>query len=306
MRQSRTLKLLSPAKINLYLKVLSRRTDGFHELDSLFERISLADEIVLKKTDSEISFYTNDPDIPKNSQNLAVKAALLLREECDVKQGVAIYLKKRIPVAAGLGGGSSNAATVLLGLNVLWSLRLSKKKLLKLASRLGSDVPFFILEEPYAFATGRGEILKPARGIRSLNLWHCLVKPHFGISTKEAYQGLKPGFLTPQKVNVKMLIHFLQKGDFDSFSGLLVNSLELVLNKRLKTILNIKKRLVSEGAFASLMSGSGSAVFGLFRSEKQALQAASRMRKKNKRWQIFVASTYAHSGPILKIGPAHT
>lgn len=285
------MRLFSPAKINLFLNVLSKRPDGYHEIQTLFERVGLGDILVLKKRNSGLRFRVTGLSVPKGPKNLALKAAVLLRQECGVKMGADITLKKRIPISAGLGGGSSNAASVLLGLNRLWRLKLSRKKLLEIGAKLGSDVPFFILEEPYAFARGRGEILTPLR-VGPKALWHCLVKPPFGNSTKKAYQGLLGHSLTPKKVDVKMLVHFLQRGDPGSLSKLLVNSLELTLNKRVKTIFDIKNKLILEGAFASLMSGSGSVVFGLFCSEKEARRAAGRLRRKHKNWQVFVASTY--------------
>ncbi len=286
-----SLKLFSPAKINLFLNVLSKRADGYHELETLFERVSLGDDITLKLKPFGISLKVSSREVPSGPKNLVVKAAELLRRECSVRQGVAITLKKRIPVSAGLGGGSSNAATVLLGLNRLWRLHLSKEKLLKLAAMLGSDVPFFILETPLAWGRGRGEKLKLETGLKR-KLWHCLVKPPFGISTKEAYQGLSRRGLTPQKADVRMLLRALRTGNSELLSGLLTNSLETSLNKRLRVILDIKKKLVLEGALASLMSGSGSTVFGLFSSENEARRAAKNLGKKNGSWKIFVAATY--------------
>ncbi len=271
--------------------MLSKRSDGYHNLETLFERIRLGDEIFLKKRRSGIILKVSSRDVPKDDTNLAFKAAELLRHEYGVKQGVEITLKKRIPVSAGLGGGSSNAATVLLGLNRLWRLRLSRKKLLELAAKLGSDVPFFILETSFALGRGRGEILRPVLGIRK-KLWHCLVKPPFGIATKEAYGGLRKARLTGQKSDVKMLLHALKTGDSERLSNLLTNSLELSINKRLKSIYSIKQKLVYEGALASLLSGSGSTVFGLFSSEKKARKAARNLKRKNRHWQVFVASTY--------------
>jgi len=286
-----SLKLFSPAKINLFLNVLSKRPDGYHNLDTLFERISLGDEIILKNRSSGILLKVSGREVPGDDKNLAFKAAKLLQEECSVRKGVEIMLKKHIPVSAGLGGGSSNAATVLLGLNRLWNLQLPKAKLLKIAAKLGSDIPFFILETPYALGRGRGERLIPLKALRK-KLWHCLVKPPFGISTKEAYQGLSMVRLTPQKADVRMLLRALKTGDSERLSNLLTNSLELSLNKQLRTIHLIKKKLVFEGALASLMSGSGSTVFGLFSSEAKARKAAQNLKRKNRSWQVFVAATY--------------
>ena len=285
------MKFFSPAKINLFLNVLGKRADGYHELWTLFERISLGDDITLKTAGKSVRLRTSSPNVPKGPENLVCKAAELIRNECGVKKGVAITLKKRIPVAAGLGGGSSNAATVLMGLDRLWKLRLPKKKLLKLAVKLGSDVPFFVLETPLALGSGRGERLKPLPGFKR-KLWHVLIKPSFEISTKQAYSRLLGQRLTPKKSDVRMTVRSIETGDPEPLRGLLTNSLELVLNKRLKTISGIKKKLVSEGAFASLMSGSGSAVFGLFSSEKIAKRAAKNLEKKNGSWRVFVVSTY--------------
>ncbi len=284
------LRLFSPAKINLYLHVLGRRPDGYHDLDTLFERISLCDTLTLRKIPSGVRLRCSACGIPKGSGNLAVKAARLLQDKYLIKSGVEITLQKKIPVSAGLGGGSSNAATALVGLNRLWRLRLSRQKLIELAGQLGSDVPFFVLDTPFARGTGRGEVLKRVQGPRK-KLWHCLVKPSFGISTRQAYTGISR-FLTPPKGDVRMLLRLLETGDQEPLSGLLTNSLELALNKRLKTISGIKKKLVLEGAFASLMSGSGSTVFGLFRTEKEARRAAARLKKANRAWRVYTVSTY--------------
>jgi 4-diphosphocytidyl-2-C-methyl-D-erythritol kinase len=221
-----------------------------------------------------------------------------------------IRIKKNIPIAAGLGGGSSNAATTLIGLNKLWNLKLSKKKLCDLGATLGSDVPFFILEARFAMGCGRGEILQEMK-MPHLTFWHCLVKPNFGISTKKAYETLDQSSLTPQKVNVRILLHTIQKGHSAALSKLLTNSLECAghstapadvpqvrtrgleqsLNNRVTEILEIKKSLMRQHALGCLLSGSGPTVFGIYSSQKKALQAA-RILRKNKRWKVFVASTY--------------
>jgi len=307
-------RLLSPAKVNLFLNILSKRKDGYHEIETLFERISLADEITLLPAKSRIKILSDSPKIPKGAKNLAYRAAKLLKERCHLKRGVIIRIHKRIPIAAGLGGGSSNAATTLLGLNQLWNLKLSKKELAKLGASLGSDVPFFLSGVKFALGRGRGEILKKVQAPR-LKIWHCLVKPPFGISTKKAYANLDKSLLapppvwpalagrsrmdrckqvvglTPKASNVKMLLHSIQKGHSATVSKLLTNSLEHALNKRVKEILEIKKGLMRQGALGCLLSGSGPTVFGIFSSRKKALVAAHFLRKR-KRWQIFVASTF--------------
>lgn len=309
------LDLLSPAKVNLSLEVLDKRRDGYHDIRTVFERIGLCDRIRLKKLSTgEIRFHTDSKEVPSGPDNLAFKAAALLKSRFSVRDGVQIHLEKRIPVQAGLGGGSGNAATVLLGLNRLWKLRLSRKALLKLGAELGSDVPFFILETSFALGEGRGEILKviSAPGIR---IWHCIVKPPFGISTQEAYEWLDRGKIAPPpvchgpfgtslltkakqvveltlpKTDVRILVRSLQKGRFRIAGSLLANDLELSLNKRVRIISNLKKTLLDQGAFGALMSGSGSAVLGLFDSEKAAKKTADFV-KKNKIGRVFVAKTY--------------
>ena len=154
----RILKVSSYAKLNLYLEILDKRPDGYHNLRTVFERISLSDTIILKEIDSpEIRIISDSKDIPRDSRNLAYKAAEIIKEDLGISKGVEIRIKKIIPVGAGLGGGSSNAASVLLGLNRLWRLGLSRGRLLGYAARLGSDVSFFIYNCPYAIGVSRGK-----------------------------------------------------------------------------------------------------------------------------------------------------
>jgi 4-diphosphocytidyl-2-C-methyl-D-erythritol kinase len=284
------LKLSSPAKINLFLNVLSKREDGYHEIHTLFERVSLCDELTILPYPSGIKIETDSAQIPRGRSNLVFQAAQLLRQVCGISRGALIRIKKNIPVGAGLGGGSSNAATALLGLNRFWKAGLSRKKLLELASKIGSDVPFFILETPFAVGQGRGEILKPV-SMSGLKIWHCLVKPSFSISTKKAYQNLRLSALTLQKTDVRMLVQSVEKSSASGLSKLLTNDLELTLNKRVKTIFEIKKKLIHHGALVALMSGSGSSVFGIYKSKTAAVQAAGFL-KKDKNLKVFVVSTF--------------
>ncbi len=285
------MQLQSPSKINLYLNVLYKREDGFHEIETLFERISVCDTLSFSKAPAGIVLSTDVKDLPIGPDNLIFKAATLLKQRFKVAEGVRIHLNKRIPVSAGLGGGSGNAATTLLALNRLWKLKLSQAQLLRIASELGSDVAFFVLNTTNAIGTGRGEKLKKI-SLRSKKRWYCLIKPPFGISTKEAYGGLSRLRLTQPTTDVKMLIRSIQKGDAKSLTGLLNNSLELVLNKRVTEIKKIKDELMLNRAKAALMSGSGSTVFGLFDSKSKAELAARKLREKNKAWQVFIASSF--------------
>lgn len=274
--------VLSPAKLNLALRVGRRRPDGYHELQTLFERISLSDRMSFSLKPSGIRVLTDSKAAPSGPKNLAYRAADLLKTRFSVRQGVEIRIQKRIPVGAGLGGGSSNAASTLLVLNRLWKLKLPRARLLKLAAELGSDVPFFILEEPFAVARGRGEKLTAIRWPR--RFWHLIVKPPFAVSTAQAYAAWDK--LTAPRRGVRIKPASVLK-------GALFNSLELVVGKRLRTIQLMKAQLVSAGARAALMSGSGSAVFGIFSNRQRATLARRKLSKKHGSWQIFVASTFA-------------
>jgi len=281
-----TLRLKSPAKINLFLNVLKKRKDGFHEIETLFERISVCDEIILRPVKSGIHVESDSREIPKGPRNLAWRAAKLLKDTFHIREGVHITIHKKIPVSAGLGGGSSNAATVLLGLNKLWKLGLSKKELVKLGARLGSDVPFFISETSFCLGYGRGEILTKIN-TRGVKFWHVVVKPPFGISTKEAYKAFSKLGLTLPWADVKILVRSLRKGQAGVVSKGLLNSLDAGIGQ----ITAIKQALLAQGALGALMSGSGSAVFGIYKNCKAALMAARGLRR-NRGWQVFVASTF--------------
>src|SRR3989338_8093573 len=181
--------VFSPAKVNLYLQVLGKRSDGYHEIVTLFHRISLQDEIAITKTKRPgLSLITNHPKLKRPSENLIYKAYQALKRVGHWPGGVRVRLKKNIPVAAGLGGGSSNAAHFLLGMNKLFNLRLPKKTLFRLGSELGSDVPFFLYEVNQAIGTGRGEKIKPMPS--RTKFWFVIVVPHFGISTALVYKRL--------------------------------------------------------------------------------------------------------------------
>ena len=183
-------RVLSYAKLNLYLEILDKRPDGCHNLETIFERISLADEIVIKRAPgNSIRIETDSSDIPKGSENLVYQAAALLKKELDISAGLVIRIKKRIPVGAGLGGGSSNAASTLLGLNYLWNLGLSAEELKEYASRLGSDVAFFVYNYPLATGRARGEQIEPWSGFKK-KLWHVIAVPQLNVSTARIYRDL--------------------------------------------------------------------------------------------------------------------
>ncbi|MBI4653971.1 MAG: 4-(cytidine 5'-diphospho)-2-C-methyl-D-erythritol kinase [Nitrospirae bacterium] len=266
-----SLSLKAPAKINWFLCVLGLRDDGFHEIQSLIQKITLYDTLTFKSAgDLSLTTSRGIGAIP-TEQNLVYKAAMLLKKECGVKRGAHINMEKHIPMCAGLGGGSSDAAATIIGLNKLWGLNLSRANTHAIAQKLGSDVPFF-LNGSFAFVEGRGEKITKLKTLTSFNI--LLVKPMAEISTAWAYKNLPVHFhstrLTKsnQEVdNIKLSIDFLTASN-------LSNDLEAVAIKRFPVIADIKNRLVEEGAIFSMMSGSGPTVFGVFNSEIEASKAS--------------------------------
>jgi len=272
------LKFKSPAKINLGLKILGKRDDGYHELETLLQMVTLYDEIELETIESGIEISCDVPGIPLDSSNLAYRAALKLQQKCpNRKQGVRIRLNKSIPAGAGLGGGSGNAACVLMGLNKLWDLKLTRSELIPLASELGSDVPFF-LTSPCAIGRGRGEILEPVQHSEKFHV--LLVSPGFPIATPWVYQNLKMK-LTKDENNISILRKFVLKSEIEALGAGLFNDLEVVVIERYVVIRSIKQALLALGAQGVLLSGSGSAVFAIFDNPERAESAYANYNKED-------------------------
>ncbi len=281
------LRVLAPAKLNLILDVVRRRPDGFHELRTIFERISLADEITLTRQRSRgIKILCRHPHVPRGPGNLCHQAARMLAEDFKVSEGVDIDIIKNIPVAAGLAGGSSNAAAVLSGLNRLWRLGLGRARLLDYAARLGSDISFFLYDSSYALGTGRGERIKPLN-IRT-KLWHLLVTPKVKLLTKDVFGRLKLS-LTNKKDNVNILLPFLRNGDLPRLAGALSNDLEPAILSLRPDFVAIKDKLLDAGADGVCFSGSGPSVYACVRSQSQALSLRAKFDKRYT--QVFVVST---------------
>jgi 4-diphosphocytidyl-2-C-methyl-D-erythritol kinase len=287
-----TLFLKAPAKINLYLRVLKKRPDGFHNIETIFEKIDLCDEIILQKRKRGIKIICQDYNLPEDGRNLAFKAAqvLLSKVRPKLKSGVQITIVKNIPVACGLGGGSSDAASVLLGLNRLFALQQTRDKLLQLAAQLGADVPFFILPAKRALGKGKGEVLTPLK-IERKN-WYVLVIPPIAVSTRRMYRDSRL-ILTKPSSNVKIILRALNKGDLTTLDQYSYNSFGIVLRKKYKQVLIIKEALKSLGAKATLISGSGPCVFAVTLSRKEAMGISRKMRAQQRGWQIIVAKTYS-------------
>jgi len=284
------------AKLNLYLQVLNKRPDNFHNLSTLFTRIDLADTLIFRKRgDSLIKIKCDSRQVPKDKANLCYRAAALLKQELRLSLGIEIELKKRIPVGAGLGGGSSNAASVLLGLNRFWNLNLSRTRLVKLGAKLGSDLPFFIYQAKFALGSQRGDKIKPLISLNKLKLWFILVYPNIKVSTPWIYQKfdayLSAGrTLTMPRCNVKIFTsHLLRKGKLID-PRYLFNGLEPITSHLFPVINQVKNVLAGMGLVKVMMSGSGPAVFAICDSCLQAQSLRRKLRKQYKSWQVFVVS----------------
>jgi 4-diphosphocytidyl-2-C-methyl-D-erythritol kinase len=255
------------AKINIGLYILGKRSDGYHDLETIFHEIDLFDEIDLKPHKT-LEVNADSILVPIDESNLCLKAANILQKERKVKEGVMIQLRKNIPIGAGLGGGSSDAAAVLRGLNELWKLKLSNLQLRAIAGQIGSDVPFFI-DGGNAYASGRGEILEHFS--LDIPFWIAVVTPLIHISTTWAYSHLKlqrDGKGSELRTKIVKNIANTKK-----ISSLAQNDFEQSTISVYPEIGRLKEKLNEHGAVFSLMSGSGSSVFGFFESEKKALDA---------------------------------
>lgn len=262
--------LKAPAKINWFLSVLNKREDGYHNIISPMQCVDLFDTLSFEE--AEELHVLSDLDIPAE-MNLVYKAAALLKKVSLHKTGATIELKKNIPIAAGLGGGSSDAAYTLIGLNRLWGLNFDKGVLMRLAAELGSDVPFF-LAGPFALIEGRGEKVTELYTEGSIVI--LLVKPEIAVSTSWAYN-LFETRLTKKPFDIKLFCQALDGKNFVFLRDTVFNDLEEVVIRKFPVIGDIKRRLAQDGALLSLMSGSGSAVFGVFNTKEEAVRASKNM-----------------------------
>ncbi|MEN6469286.1 MAG: 4-(cytidine 5'-diphospho)-2-C-methyl-D-erythritol kinase [Smithella sp.] len=262
----------APAKINLSLRILRKRPDGYHDLASVMQQISIYDELHYSLRPEGIFLQCPDTDLPTHEDNLIHRAARALFNYTDYSGGVEIILNKKIPTAAGLGGGSSDAATTLMALNDLCSLNVGQTDLMKIGAKLGADVPFFIFSTS-AFATGIGDKLHVLPEMPKLNM--ILINPAFPLSTKAVYSGLN--LTLTKKKNSYSIPRFYALGDVIRE---LHNDLEAVSLKMHPELNDFKQMLMKEGALGALMSGSGPTLFGIFADEKSAREARDAILKK--------------------------
>lgn len=268
------MQVTAPAKINLTLRVLGKRMDGFHALESVMQMISLYDALTIYD-DPEINFTCTDPEL-ENSNNLVIRAAHLLQAHATgTPRGARIHLHKNIPMQAGLGGGSTDAAAALAALNEFWDIRLPMEKLMVLAATLGSDVPFFLAGLPTAIVRGRGEEVLPLLHHSAIHV--VLAKPSAGLSTAEVYRRLyapRAGTLGKYFLETEEMLQALAMGDITAISHGLVNDLEKPAYRLLPELAHGCMRMYEAGCMGVLLCGSGSALFGLCPDAATAEHAA--------------------------------
>ena len=282
--------LPSFAKINWLLRVLGRRDDGFHELFTVLQMVSLHDELSFTESD-ELTLTCDDRSVPTDQRNLILKAAKALRAASGVKHGAAIELTKRIPSPGGLGGGSSNAAIALVGLARLWNLQLPAERLHDISTNLGSDVPFF-LTGGTAVGTARGEMLEQIEEIEEKYL--LIVTPNVTVPTAEAYAGLDAASLTSQELNRILRVCRLDANSLDLRQSVLINDFERTVFARHPEIEKAKNALIDLGAANAALCGSGASVFAIFDKE-ETRQAAEKALEEHSTWRKFAVSTVSRS-----------
>jgi len=286
----------APAKVNLFLKVLSKRRDSYHTIHTIFERISLHDRVTIMKRARGIIVTSDVRITSRPHDNLAYKAAALLLSTHRIASGVKIEITKRIPLAAGLGGGSSDAAAVLRGMNRLFRLRLTQKELMALGRTLGADVPFFLLNVRCALGRGIGDDLVPLK--TRLNFWHLIMYPNFKVAAQDVYEAYDaPDFaLTRVSADAKIGLPLGLPRGFEGTEAMLHNDLEQAAIFKKPAIGKILPRLAITLCKKIIVSGSGPSLFCLYRTEKEVTQARGRLlgcvpARERHGWRLIIAKT---------------
>ncbi len=282
-------KLNALAKINIGLDVLGRRENGYHDVRMIMQTIYLYDDVTLTRVKEKgISLATNLYYLPTNENNIAYKAAKLLMDEFQIEEGVEIQIKKRIPVAAGLAGGSANAAAVLYGMNRLFHLKLSTKELMERGVKLGADVPYCIMRGT-VLAEGIGEKLTPLKAFPKCYI--LIAKPGISVSTKTVYDKLDSKEIV-EHPNIEQLLAGIEVGDLDTITAHMGNVLELVTQEDYPIIGEIKEVMTKFGAKKAMMSGSGPTVFGIFTERRQAKSAMHELKEAGLAKQSFITNVH--------------
>lgn len=283
------IKLFAKAKINLALDVVERLDSGYHNLEMIMQTIGLSDTIEIKKTfTNDIKLKTNVYWLPTDYTNLVYKAAKYLKDEYNIKYGIHIELNKKIPSCAGLGGGSADCAATLIGIRNLFGLKISNNKLLDISKNFGADVPF-CLKRGTCLAEGIGEKLTPLNNMP--NCYILVVKPNINISTSVIFENLDLSKIK-ERPDIEKIIYYIDKNDIEGVSKNLCNVLESVSIEKYPIIKQIKENMLENGALGSLMSGSGSAVFGIFKNKKQVAIAKNNIERTLNIKEVFTTKPF--------------
>ena len=278
--------VLSPAKVNLFLKVVSKRPDGYHNIVSIVDIISVFDVIHIEEIPDDVIIIEDDKDIlPKDAANTMYRAAVALKERFKINRGARVFVEKNIPIGSGLGGPSSNAATVLKELARIWKVKINEAELNDIGRGIGADVPLFLYGNA-CIMRGIGNKISP---VELPSLWYLIIYPNISISTRRVYEGLKI-VLTKKQNDIKLVAKFSGTREV---SAILENDLERIGILLCPIIKTIKDRLIESGASGTLMSGSGSSVFGIFENEEGAKQASASLTNMGK---IFIARSVKSGG----------
>jgi len=303
------LELLSPAKINLFLDVIGKRKDAYHDIITIFEKIDFCDRIKFTPLDRKpsltepsgfndgIEITSNLNELATDKNNLVYRACSLLKKKYGISKPVKIHIEKRIPIAAGLGGASSNAATTLKGLNRLWNLNIKDSELSNLGKEIGADVPFFIFNHSFALGSARGDEINPIES--DLEMWHVIISPPVRILTKKIYQIYDDTNLnlTDVRRDVRIIVRAIEKKDFGEIKKHLYNALEPIVSKKVTDISKAKDFIKKMGFDAICVTGSGPAIFVLTSKRKEAEDLKEKLVKSfvsgrfRNDWKIFVAKT---------------
>lgn len=270
----------SYSKINLTLNILAKRQDGYHNIETIMQSINLADRVFIKEEKEGIKIKCNHSQVPIDDQSLAYRSAEKILNRCRVTKGVKIEIDKKIPLASGMAGGSANSASILVGINKLFTLNLSNEDLRGMGEELGMDVPFCI-QNGTALAYHRGEKVTSLSPVNP-PLWIIIINPGFEIPTKWAYNNLDLNLIKREKNNTKAMLEALKGGGARGIAKNLFNSFEELIIEKYPEIGKIKDRLIEEGALGALMSGSGSTVFGIAQNEEQALKIYKNLKSEYK------------------------
>lgn len=304
-----TLELLSPAKINLFLDVIGKRKDIYHDIVTVFEKIDFCDRIEFTPLDRKpylteplgfnngIEITSDRSELPTDKNNLVYRACSLLKKKYGISKAVKIHIEKRIPIAAGLGGGSSNAATTLKGLNRLWNLNIKDSELSNLGKEIGTDVPFFIFNHSFALGSARGDEINPIKS--DLQMWHVVITPPVRVLTKEIYERYDDTNLNLTDIgpDVRIIVRAIEKKDFGEIKKHLYNALEPIVSKKVTDISRAKDFIKKKGFDAVCVTGSGPAIFVLTSNRKEAEDLKEKLVKSfvssrlRNDWKIFVAKT---------------